>query len=186
MTKKKDFSIHVTGFTDEDLINFRSQVHDAVESGQGYVQVTINSYGGDAYNCLAMMNILESLDTAVVTTCEGYAMSSGAALLTCGDKDFRFAHPDATIMVHQLNGGNIGSTSEMHTNLEQNIKLQDRLFNKMAKNIGKKPGFFQNLIKKANNMDIYLSAEEAQKIGIVNELKIPNIQTVTTQHVEII
>ena len=183
--KKSSLDVYVSDFSDDALKHFREGVFEAVESGQGFVKVIINSFGGSVYNCLTMMNILESLDVPVCTVCEGYAMSAGAALLTCGDKDLRFAHPDAVIMVHQVSSHTSGTLAEIHTDINQTAKLQDLLFDRMAKNVGKKPGYFQKLIKNKENLDVYMTALDAQKHGIVNELKLPVIQTVNTQHVEV-
>lgn len=182
---KKKTDVYVTGFTEADLTAFRKDVQEVVEGGTGFIKITINSYGGSVYNCITMMNILENLDIPVITVCEGYAMSAGSALLTCGDKGFRFAHPDATIMIHQMSTFLGGSMSEIEVDLDHSKILQDRLFNKMAKNIGKKAGYFQGVFKKANYQDIFMSAEEACNMGIVNELKLPTIQVVNEHHVEL-
>ena len=183
-TKKKT-DIYVTEFTEAALTSFRKEVQEVVEGGVGFIKIVINSYGGSVYNCITMMNILETLEIPIITVCEGYAMSAGAALLTCGDKGFRFAHPDATIMIHQMSTFLMGGMSEIENDIEHSKILQDRLLNKMAKNIGKKPGYFQGVFKKANFQDIFMTAEEACSMGIVNELKLPNIQVVTEQHVEL-
>lgn len=181
---KKKTDVYVTGFTETDLTSFRNAVQEVVDGGAGFIKVVINSYGGAVYNCIAMMNILESLEIPVVTVCEGYAMSAGAALLTCGDKGYRFAHPDATIMIHQMSTFLYGGMNEIENDVEQSKLLQDRLLNKMAKNIGKKSGYFQGVFKKAAYQDIFMTAEEAKTMGIVNELRLPTIQVVTSQHVE--
>jgi ATP-dependent Clp protease protease subunit len=184
--KRKDTNIHVTDFDIDSFRKFRCQLQSILESDAGYVQVTVNSYGGDVYNCLAMMNILDSLDIPVITVCEGYAMSAGAALLTCGDKGYRFAHPDSIIMLHEVSSVHGGSTQDLTNSLKHHEHLQKIMFDKMAKNIGKPAGSLQKFLAKKKESDVYLTAQEAQTLGIINHLKIPMIETVTSQHVEIL
>ena len=73
----------------------------------------INSPGGVVTSGLAIYDTMQFIRPPVSTLCIGQAASMGSLLLTAGDKDMRFALPNARIMVHQPSGGFQGQASDI-------------------------------------------------------------------------
>ena len=74
----------------------------------------------------------------VSTLCIGQAASMGSLLLTAGDKDMRFATPNARIMVHQPSGGFQGQASDIERHAQDIIKLKRRLNEVYVKHTGQR------------------------------------------------
>ena len=90
----------------------------------------------------------------------------GAVLLSAGEKGKRFALPNAEIMIHQPSGGAEGMATDIEITAKQILKLRERLNKILAKNTG------QKLEKVANDVDrdYFMSADEAQKYGIIDKV----------------
>ena len=54
---------------------------------------------------MAIYDTMQFIRPPISTLCIGQAASMGSLLLCAGDKDMRFALPNARIMVHQPSGG---------------------------------------------------------------------------------
>src|SRR5215217_3507707 len=78
------------------------------------IAMYINSPGGVVTSGMAIYDTMQFIKAAVSTLCIGQAASMGSLLLAAGEKDMRFALPNARIMVHQPSGGFQGR-SEEHT-----------------------------------------------------------------------
>src|SRR5688572_11086469 len=68
------------------------------------VSMYVNSPGGVVASGMAIYDTMQFIRPAVSTLCIGQAASMGSLLLSAGEKDLRFALPNARIMVHQPSG----------------------------------------------------------------------------------
>jgi ATP-dependent Clp protease, protease subunit len=102
----------------------------------------------------------------VATYCVGQASSMGAVLLAAGTKGKRFALPNSRIMIHQPLGGYSGQATDVRIHAEEMMKVKDRLVAIMAKHTGKS----KETLEKDMERDYFMSAEEAKKYGIVDEI----------------
>lgn len=130
------------------------------------IYLYINSPGGSASATLAMIDTMRHIKPDVATVCVGFAASGGAWLLSSGAKGKRFALPNAEIMIHQPLGGVEGQATDIEIQAKQILRLKDRLAEIMAKNTG------QSLekVKKDIERDYFMTAEEAQKYGIIDKV----------------
>ena len=90
----------------------------------------------------------------------------GAMLLSCGAKGKRYALPNSRIMIHQPSSGTEGKITDQEIALKEGIYLKQVLAEMMAKNTGKSI----KEVEKAMDRDHWMSAEEAQKFGIIDEV----------------
>jgi ATP-dependent Clp protease protease subunit len=90
----------------------------------------------------------------------------GAFLLTAGTKGKRFALPNARVMIHQPMGGFQGQATEIDIHAREILKIRERLNEIMAKHTG------QPLEKIAldTERDYFMSAEEAKRYGLIDEV----------------
>ena len=130
------------------------------------ISLYINSPGGSVTATLAMVDTMHHVKPAVSTVCVGMAASGAAILLSAGEKGKRFALPNAEVMIHQPHGGAEGQATDIEITAKQIIKLRERLNRILAKNTG------QSLekIEKDVERDFFMTADEAKKYGLVDQV----------------
>ena len=130
------------------------------------VSVYINSPGGSVTAGLAIYDTMQFLKCDVVTYCVGQASSMAAVLLAAGAKGKRHALPGARIMIHQPWGGAQGTASDIHIQAQEILRLKDYLNGILAKHTGKTI----KDVAKDTDRDFFMSAEEAAKYGLVDDV----------------
>lgn len=130
------------------------------------VSVYINSPGGSVTAGLAIYDTMQFLKCDVVTYCVGQAASMGAVLLTAGAKGKRHALPGARIMIHQPWGGAQGAATDIHIQAQEIMRLKDYLNGILARHTGKP----LKEIARDTDRDFFMSAEEAVKYGLVDDV----------------
>ena len=138
----------------------------ASEDANKDISMYINSPGGHVTAGLAILDTMNHIKPQVSTVCVGMAASMGAVLLSAGEKAKRFALPNAEVMIHQPSGGAEGMASDIEITARQILKLRERLHKILAKNTGQK-------LEKINidaDRDYFMSADEAQKYGIIDKV----------------
>ncbi len=130
------------------------------------VSVYINSPGGSVTAGLAIYDTMQFLKCDVVTYCVGQASSMAAVLLAAGAKGKRHALPGARIMIHQPWGGTQGTASDIHIQAQEILRLKDYLNGILAKHTGKSV----KEVARDTDRDFFMSAEEAAKYGLVDDV----------------
>ena len=130
------------------------------------VSVYVNSPGGSVTAGLAIYDTMQFLKCDVVTYCVGQAASMGAVLLAAGAKGKRHALPGARIMIHQPWGGAQGTASDIHIQAQEILRLKDYINGILAKHTGKP----LKTVEKDTDRDFFMSAEEAAKYGLVDDV----------------
>ena len=130
------------------------------------VSVYVNSPGGSVTAGLAIYDTMQFLKCDVVTYCVGQAASMGAVLLAAGTKGKRHALPGARIMIHQPWGGTQGTASDIHIQAQEILRLKDYLNGILAKHTGRTV----KEVAKDTDRDFFMSAEEAAKYGLVDDV----------------
>ena len=102
----------------------------------------------------------------VSTICMGMAASMGAFLLAGGAKGKRFALPNAEIMIHQPSGGARGQATDIQIVADQILRTKQKLNEILAANTGQP----LERIAADTDRDNYMTAEEAQEYGLIDEL----------------
>lgn len=126
----------------------------------------INSPGGIVSSGLAVYDTMQYIRPDVSTLCFGQAASMGSLLLAAGAKGKRYALPNARMMIHQPHGGTQGQAADIEIHAREILALRDRLNAIYAEHTG------QNLDVIEQNMDRdkFLTPEEAQTFGIIDEI----------------
>jgi ATP-dependent Clp protease protease subunit len=136
------------------------------ENPKKEIAMYINSPGGVVTSGLAIYDTMQFIRPAVTTLCTGMAASMGSLLLTAGHKDMRFALPNARILVHQPSGGFQGQASDIERHAEDIIKMKRRLNEIYVKHTGQN----YETIEKTLDRDFIMSADEAQKFGLIDKV----------------
>ena len=130
------------------------------------IKLYINTPGGSVTAGLAIYDTIQYIDCDISTICIGMAASMGATLLAAGTKGKRFALPNSEILLHQVAGGVRGQATEIEIEAKQILKIKEKLNQILAKHTGKP----LKEVEKDTDRDFYLSAEEAKKYGIIDEV----------------
>jgi ATP-dependent Clp protease protease subunit len=109
---------------------------------------------------------MQFLTCDVNTYCIGQAASMGAVLLCAGKKGKRYALPNANIMIHQVLGGAEGPASDVEIRVKHMLRLKQRLNSIIANHTGKTV----EQVEKDTDRDYFMTAEEAKKYGLVDEV----------------
>lgn len=133
------------------------------------IYVYINSPGGSVTAAMAMYDTMQHIKPDVATVCVGLAASAGAVLLSAGAKGKRFILPNAEVMIHQPWGGTEGQAADIAITARHILKTRENLNKILSKNTGKPLA----QIEKDTDRDFYMSAEEAKKYGLVDEIYKP-------------
>lgn len=125
-----------------------------------------------------MMDLLDAYEGGpIVTIALGKAMSCGAALFTCGSAGHRFIAPNATMMLHDVadeSGG--GKVEDQRASVKETQRLNDLIWKRMSKNIGKPPSFLLNQLKKRARVDWFVTPKEAVKLGLADSVGLPTFE----------
>ena len=130
------------------------------------ISVYINSPGGIVTSGLAIYDTIQFVKPDVATYCVGQATSMGAVLLSAGRKGKRYALPNARVMIHQPWGGVQGAAADISIHTKEILNIRDRLNQILARHTGQPV----EKIAKDTDRDFFMSAEEAKKYGIVDEV----------------
>ena len=130
------------------------------------ISVYVNSPGGSVTAGLAIYDTMQFVKCPIATYCIGQAASMGAVLLTAGAKGRRFALPNARIMIHQPWGGAEGKASDIEITAKEILRLKELLNGILAKHSGQKMAD----VVKDTDRDHFMSAEEAKKWGLIDEV----------------
>ncbi|MFZ4124594.1 MAG: ATP-dependent Clp endopeptidase proteolytic subunit ClpP [Rickettsiales bacterium] len=126
----------------------------------------INSPGGVVTAGLSVYDTMQYIKPKVATLCIGQACSMGSLLLTAGAAGMRYATPNARIMIHQPSGGFRGQASDIEIHAQEIINLRRRLNDMYVKHTGQK----LPTIEKSMDRDNFMSADEALKFGLIDEI----------------
>lgn len=138
----------------------------AAEDQEKDIHFYINSPGGYVSAGLAIYDTMQFIQPDVSTICMGQAASMGALLLAAGAKGKRFALPHSRMMIHQPAGGAQGQASDIEIQAREILTLRERLNQILAKHTGQPI----SQIEKDTDRNFFMSAEEAVKYGIVDEV----------------
>jgi ATP-dependent Clp protease protease subunit len=140
-----------------------------MENPEKDISIYINSPGGSVTAGLAIYDIMQFVKCDVSTVCLGMAASMGAFLLAAGTKGKRYTLPNARIMIHQpliMGGGISGQVSDIEITAKELIRTKAKMNEILAKHTGQDI----HVLEKATDRDNYLSAEDAKKFGLVDEV----------------
>ena len=138
----------------------------AREDSSKPISMYINSPGGQVYSGLAIYDTMQQIECPVSTVAVGFTASFGTVLLTAGTKGMRYALPNATVHMHQPLGGAQGQASDIEIQAREILRLRTSLNGILSKHTGQAI----ERIEEDTDRDIYMSAEEAMKYGLVDEV----------------
>jgi len=142
---------------------------ESVDSAKD-IQIYFNTPGGGVYAGLGIYDTMQYIKPDIATICTGLAASMGAVLMCAGTKGKRSALKHSRIMIHQPMGGAEGQASDIEITAQQIGLLKKELYEIIAFHTGKS---YKEVYKHADR-DYWLTAEDAKKYGMIDEILIRN------------
>ena len=130
------------------------------------IMMYINSPGGEVSSGLAILDTMNYIKCDIHTVCVGMAASMASILLACGTKGKRSALPNSEVMIHQPLGGAQGQATDIKIAAEHILRTRKR----MNKILSDATGRTMEEIERDTERDNYLSAEEAKKYGLIDNI----------------
>jgi ATP-dependent Clp protease protease subunit len=136
------------------------------ENPKKEIAMYINSPGGVVTSGLAIYDSMQFIRPPVSTLCVGQAASMGSLLLAAGQKDMRFALPNARIMLHQPSGGFQGQATDIMLHAQEILNLKKRLNEIYVRHTGQA----LKKIEEALERDYFLTPEMAKEWGVIDKV----------------
>ena len=136
------------------------------------IYLYVNSPGGYVTAGLAIYDTMQYIRANISTICLGQAASLGALLLCAGTKGKRYALPYARILIHQPLGGARGQATDIEIQAKEILKTREMINEILVRHTGQP----LEKIQEDTERDYYMSAEEAKKYGIVDEVLVKSIE----------
>ena len=157
---------------------FSTRMSLAYQAGQPIIPIVIDSYGGDVYALLTMIDIIQTSKVPIATIVEGKAFSCGSILFTCGTEGYRFIGPNATLMIHDVSSiEERKKAEEVKADARETDRLNRKLYALMEKNIGQPKSYLWDLAQARSRADWYIMPKQAVKHNLANQIGIPSLVT---------
>ena len=164
----KERIIFLGGEVNDDVANLiiAQLIFLESESIEKEIHFYINSPGGSVTAGLAIYDVMQYIKPDVCTYCLGFAASMGALLLSAGAPKKRFSMPHSRIMIHQPIGGFRGQATDVDIQAREILTLRRKLNDILVKHTGQT----YKKIETDTDRDYYMSAEEAKKYGLIDQV----------------
>ena len=167
----KERIVFLSGAIDDDTANIviAQLLFLESEDPKKDIKLYVHSPGGSVSAGLAIYDTMNHIKPDVMTICVGMAASMAAVLLSSGAKGKRFALPNAEVMIHQVMGGAEGQASDIAISAKHILRTKENLNKILSKNSGKPV----DQVEKDSDRDNYMTADEAKKYGLIDEVMKP-------------
>lgn len=160
--------VYLYGFVGEgervDAANVVAQLLE-IENAYSSIDIHINSNGGDVFNGFAIYNALKQSKADITIYVDGIAASIASIIALCGKP--LYMSPYARLMLHAVQGGAYGNSSELKKTAKMIEDIQRDLANMVAKKCKMDAdAIYQTYF--ADEKDHWLTAQEALDMGIID------------------
>jgi ATP-dependent Clp protease protease subunit len=151
---------HVVGYGEEEKKEAEIEVLP--------IEFLLSTPGGSADDMFALYDIMRVVKEKcpIVTFGIGKVMSAGVLLLAAGTKGKRKIGKNCRVMIHSVIGGNVGPLHNLENEMNEIRYIQNAYLKALADETNMT---YQQLRRMINRkVNVYLSAEEAVKLGIAD------------------
>lgn len=155
----------------KQIYEYNRQDKDIPIESRKPIRIYINSFGGDLYQCFALISAIGASKTPVYTINTGVAMSAGMIILLSGHK--RFAVKYSIAMCHS-GSGSVGGDFEQTQSAMDNYK---KMVDTMKTYILERTKIDSKTLSRKWTKDWYMFSDEQVSLGVVDEI-VENISEV--------
>jgi ATP-dependent Clp protease protease subunit len=129
------------------------------------IQIYIDSYGGQLYQCFGLLSIMEASKVPIHTIVTGCAMSCGFMIAIHGHKRFGYEH--STYLYHQVSSGVIGKAKDIEEEFIEVTRLQKLLEEMVLRKTKISKDKLEKVYK--TKKDWYINTKQALELKIIDE-----------------
>ena len=158
----------ISDATCKDVIQFIIS-KNLVKPYPKYLQLIINSGGGDLQAAFAVIDTMKGSAIPVYTVGLGCVASAAVLIFIAGEKGKRVLTPNTSVLSHQYSWGTYGKEHELFST----VKEYELTTQRMIKHYKKCTGLTEKKIRDhlLPPQDVWLSAIQAKKLGICDSIK---------------
>ena len=149
-------------------IGFEVQAKDIVNQlndTDGPLSVRVDSFGGDVYAGISILNALRRYPDVVTVYVDGIA-ASAASFIAVGGADRLIMSPNSSLLIHGAWSQGMGNSEEMAQLAADLNQITDNLATIYAEKTGQEPAYWRELMKQ----DTTFTAEQAVEAGLADEV----------------
>ena len=136
------------------------------DNAENPITVIINSQGGNADSGFGIYDMLRFVKPPIITLTAGLCASAAVIIFLAGEKEKRFALPNARFLIHQPSTSTVGPAADLEITANEILKMRDQ-FNVI---ISAETGQDLKKVNADTNRDFWLSADQAVKYGLVQKI----------------
>ena len=134
-----------------------------------YLQLVINSGGGDLQAAFALIDTMKGSAIPVRTVGLGCVASAAVLIFISGEKGHRVLTPNTSILSHQFSWGTYGKEHELFATVKEYELTTQRMISHYKKCTGLNEKKIREFLLPAQ--DVWLSATEAKKLRLCDSVK---------------
>ena len=158
----------ISDSTCKDVISFIIS-KNLVKPYPKYLQLIINSGGGDLQTAFAVIDTMKGSAIPVHTVGLGCVASAAVLIFIAGEKGKRVLTPNTSILSHQYSWGTYGKEHELFSTVKEYELTTKRMLNHYRKCTGlTEKKIREHLLPP---QDVWLSAQQAKKLGLCDSIK---------------
>jgi ATP-dependent Clp protease protease subunit len=141
-------------------------LHLDADNPDRYIQLYINSEGGDPSAMLAIHDTMQHVRPDVATTCVGQAIGVAAVMLAAGARGKRAVLPHARIVLHQPAGQGRGAIPDLILQADELVRVRGQVEQVLARHTGQDAA----KLRRDTDRDRVFTAEDAVAYGLVDRV----------------
>ena len=158
----------ISDSTCKDVISFIIS-KNLVKPYPKYLQLVINSGGGDLQAAFALIDTMKGSAIPVRTVGLGCVASAAVLIFISGEKGHRVLTPNTSILSHQFSWGTYGKEHELFATVREYELTTKRMISHYKKCTGLSEKKIRDFLLPAQ--DVWLEAKEAKKLGLCDSVK---------------
>lgn len=164
-----DRIIFLSDEIDSDVCNMiKAQLLYLDSESNDDISIYIDSPGGSVYSGLGLLDIMDYVNSDIVTVNVGLAASMAAVVLCSGTKGKRKSLKRSRTMIHQPL--TYGGWMQQASDVEIEAKEMNHLKKELYKIISKRTGQPYEKVNKDGDRDYWMSSKDAIKYGMIDEI----------------
>jgi ATP-dependent Clp protease protease subunit len=154
---------------DADVCNIiKAQLLYLESESEEDIKIYIDSPGGSVYSGLGLLDVMDFVKPDICTINTGLAASMGAVILCSGTKGKRKALKRSRTMIHQPLG--YGGWMQQASDMEIEAKEINSLKKELYEIISERTGQSYDRVHKDGDRDYWMTAQDAKKYGMIDDI----------------
>lgn len=163
-----EYCIHFNGIIDpvavQKIVNLAASATDP-SNNTGAVHLLMHTGGGGLGDAICLYNLLKILPFQLTAYNVGYIQSAGVVAFLGAKR--RVASPFSTFMIHRVATSPQAATGKRLKTLAESVSIDDRNMETILRSALK---LDEELWKRLEYEDLYISAEDAVRFGLADEI----------------